>query len=95
MAEFYNYHTAMYENAVPLETMFRLSREVSDEMPDYRHSEYQSAIAGIISHLVTNFTIVISPTGSGKTWIQGLVAKYFCSQGKRVTVVEPNDALCA
>ena len=40
------------------------------------------------------FTIVVSPTGSGKTWIQGLVAKYYCTLGQRVIIVEPNDLLC-
>ena len=32
-------------------------------------------------------------TGSGKTWMQGLIAKYHCEQGKRATVVEPNELL--
>lgn len=34
-----------------------------------------------------------APTGSGKTWIQGLIAKYYCLNGQRVTVVEPNQTL--
>lgn len=34
-----------------------------------------------------------APTGSGKTWIQGLIAKYYCCQGKGVTIVEPNEIL--
>jgi reverse gyrase len=33
------------------------------------------------------------PTGSGKTWVQGLLAKYLCSNGKRVAIIEPNLAL--
>lgn len=33
------------------------------------------------------------PTGSGKTWIQGLVARYFCDNGKKVIVVEPTETL--
>ena len=44
-------------------------------MPDYRHSELQAAIAGIVVSQDSPFVIVVSPTGSGKTWIQGLVAK--------------------
>jgi superfamily II DNA or RNA helicase len=39
------------------------------------------------------FRVVISPTGSGKTWIQGLIAKHYCDQGKKVTVIEPNETL--
>ena len=46
----------------------------------------------VISHN-QDFTIVVSPTGSGKTWIQGLVAKYFCNLGKKIVVVEPNEML--
>ncbi len=33
------------------------------------------------------------PTGSGKTWIQGLVARFFCDNGKKITVIEPNETL--
>lgn len=33
------------------------------------------------------------PTGSGKTWVQGLLAKHYCQQGKRVAIVEPNEDL--
>jgi hypothetical protein len=33
------------------------------------------------------------PTGSGKTWIQGLLCKHFCDQGQKVAVIEPNQAL--
>lgn len=68
---------------------------MSEDAPDYRHCHLQAAIAGIILSHDKPFTIVVSPTGSGKTWIQGLVAKYFCNQGKKVVIVEPNDALRA
>ncbi len=34
-----------------------------------------------------------SPNGSGKTWIQGLIAKYMCQKNQGVTVVEPNEDL--
>jgi len=33
------------------------------------------------------------PTGSGKTWIQALIAKYFLKKEKSVTIVEPNNTL--
>ena len=46
----------------------------------------------VLSHN-QDFTIVVSPTGSGKTWIMGLIAKYFCNQGRKVVVVEPNENL--
>ena len=74
--------------------MHALSRQVSDEVQEYRHSELKPAIAGIAVSNEMQFTIDVSPTGSGKTWIQGLIAKYYCNQGKRVVVVEPNELLC-
>jgi reverse gyrase len=37
--------------------------------------------------------IVTMPTGSGKTWIQGIIAKHFCSIGKKVAIIEPSDEL--
>jgi hypothetical protein len=33
------------------------------------------------------------PTGSGKTWIYAILAKYFSSLGKTVTVIVPNENL--
>jgi superfamily II DNA or RNA helicase len=33
------------------------------------------------------------PTGSGKTWVQALIAKYFMLKEKPVTIIEPNDNL--
>ena len=95
VAKYYETEVSTLENPVPLDEMRRLSKQVSDEVEDYRHSELQAAIAGIIVSNDKEFTIAVSPTGSGKTWIQGLVAKYFCNQGKRVVVVEPNDLLSA
>ena len=62
-------------------------------MEEYRHSDYQCAVAGIALSQDTPFTIVVSPTGSGKTWIQGLIAKHFCVMGKKVAVVEPTGEL--
>lgn len=86
-------HTATLKDVVPLSKMYELSKTVQEEVDDYRHCELQACIAGVAVSQSSNFTIVACPTGSGKTWIQGLVAKYFCSQGKKVIVVEPNDAL--
>jgi superfamily II DNA or RNA helicase len=37
--------------------------------------------------------VIEIPTGAGKTWIYGLIAKYFCSLGKSVTVIVPNENL--
>ena len=73
--------------------MLALSKDVSQEVEDYKHCELQAAIAGVVISHNQDFTIVVSPTGSGKTWIQGLVAKYFCNLGKKVVVVEPNEML--
>jgi hypothetical protein len=78
---------------VPLEDLLQLSRGVSDEVQEYRHCDYQAAIAAIALSQKKPFVVVVSPTASGKTWIQGLIAKYLCEQGLSVTVVEPNEHL--
>jgi reverse gyrase len=82
-------------DAVPLEEMYEMSLQMAQDCEDYRHCELQAAIAGIIASYNKPFVIAVSPTGSGKTWIQGLLAKYHCIKGKRVTVVEPNEMLHA
>lgn len=93
VADFYKEHTAGLKDVVPLEKMYELSKLIQSEVEDYRHCELQACIAGVAVSQASNFTIVVCPTGSGKTWIQGLVAKYYCSLGKKALVVEPNEAL--
>jgi superfamily II DNA or RNA helicase len=70
--------TANVEKKVSLQDMFSISKEISTSIQYYRHCNYQSSIAATIVSYDTPFIIVVSPTGSGKTWIQGLVAKYYC-----------------
>ena len=91
--EFYEKETAQLPDKVPLEDLHQLSRRVSDEVQEYRHCDYQAAIAAIALSQKKPFVVVVSPTASGKTWIQGLIAKYLCEQGLSVTVVEPNEHL--
>ena len=93
VASFYGENTSMLDHPLPLDSIIAMSKSVSEEVEDYRHSDFQSSIAGIIISHNQDFTVVISPTGSGKTWIQGLVAKYFCNKGKKVVIVEPNETL--
>ena len=93
VAAFYEKETSGLDNKVSLKDLFLLSREMSDEVLDYRHSEHQAALAAIALSQSKQFVIVVSPTGSGKTWVQGMIAKYLCRQGKKVTVVEPNVLL--
>ena len=62
-------------------------------MKEYRHNELQSAIAGVCLSHGSKLTVVVAPTGSGKTWMQALVTKHFCKNGKRVLLVEPNEQL--
>ena len=33
------------------------------------------------------------PTGSGKTWVYAIIAKYYSSIGKSTAVIVPNEAL--
>jgi reverse gyrase len=93
--EFYATQVASVVEPVPFETMQMLSRQVSEDVGEYRHSDLQAAIAGVIISHDKPVTIVISPTGSGKTWIQGIVSKHYCSLGERVLIIEPNDLLSA
>jgi ATP-dependent helicase YprA (DUF1998 family) len=58
--------------------MLDLSQAISDDVTLYRHCDYQAAIAGVVISNDAPFRVVTSPTGSGKTWIQGIIAKYFC-----------------
>ena len=73
--------------------MLDLSKLVANKIPHYRHNEFQGAVAGACISVGASLTIVVQPTGSGKTWVQAPIAKYFCSQGKRVLLVEPTLAL--
>ena len=66
------------DEPIALDTMHTISVEVSDVVDTYRHCEYQSMIAASIVSQKSNFIVATVPTGSGKTWIQALVAKYFC-----------------
>jgi flagellar biosynthesis GTPase FlhF len=90
---FYTSEVSKYVDAVPLDEMYEISLQMAQDCEDYWHCEFQAAIAGIIVSCNKPFVIAVSPTGSGKTWIQGLLAKYHCSKGKRVTLVEPNETL--
>ena len=81
------------QEVVPLKTIVDMSKEMSEEVEGYHHCEYQAAVAAVSLCHQDHLVVVVSPTGSGKTWMQGLIAKYHCSQRKRVTVIEPNDVL--
>jgi predicted esterase YcpF (UPF0227 family) len=47
VAAFYEKETSGLDNKVSLKDLFLLSREMSDEVLDYRHSEHQAALAAI------------------------------------------------
>lgn len=49
--------------------MFDISKEMSKEVQQYKHSEFQSAIASVVASQDQPFIVVVSPTGSGKTWM--------------------------
>lgn len=93
VAAFHREMTAGEEVVVSLESMLGLSQVMAREVEDYRHSEYQAAMAAVITSRPGKVTVAVAPTGSGKTWVQGLVAKHFCRLGQKVVVVEPTDAL--
>ena len=78
---------------MPLKEMLAISMDLSEDIDLYKHCAYQAMIAASIVSQDLNFVIVTVPTGSGKTWIQGLLAKYYCMQGHRCLIVEPNETL--
>ena len=73
--------TAGEEVVVALDCMLSLSQVMARDVEDYRHCEYHAAMAAIIASRPGKVTVAVAPTGSGKTWVQGLVAKHFCRLG--------------
>jgi ERCC4-related helicase len=71
--------------------MIKISKSLSESDEGYRHSEYQSMIAACSLSSDKAFKIISVPTGSGKTWIQGLISKYYCLKDQPVTIIEPNE----
>ena len=69
VADLYKELTETLAAPVTLDSMIALSKEVSFEVEDYRHNDLQSCIAGAVISHKQDFTVVVSPTGSGKTWI--------------------------
>ena len=73
--------------------MTEVSRAVGEEQSFYMQSNYQICIAAVVASKNYQTSVVEMPTGSGKTWVQCLLAKYYCSLGKKVTIIEPNERL--
>ena len=69
VSEIFKELTGSLPAPVNLDSMIALSKEVSSEVEDYRHNDLQSCIAGVVISHKQGFTVVVSPTGSGKTWI--------------------------
>ena len=90
---FFQDMTKGLKEVVPLKVIIDLSEQMSKEVGDYHHCEYQAAVAAAALSNQDDLIVVVSPTGSGKTWMQGLIAKYHCNQRMRVTVIEPNEVL--
>lgn len=76
--ELYTEMTKSLASKVEIEAIEQLSKDLSEKIIQYKHCKYQCAISAVILSHNDPFLIVICPTGSGKTWIQGLIAKYYC-----------------
>lgn len=83
------------EKVIPLDTFIELSALLEQECETYSHSLYQCAVAAIAVSQQELARVIEMPTGSGKTWVYALIAKYYLKLGKRVTIIEPNNALYA
>ena len=77
--EFFQETTKGLQEVVPLKAMVDLSEEMSKEVEGYHHCEYQAAVSAICLSNQDPLLVVVSPTGSGKTWMQGLIALYHCT----------------
>jgi len=60
--------------------LVKISKEVELKCETYQHSLYQCAVAGIILSSPGMFKLIDMPTGSGKTWVQALIAKYYLNK---------------
>lgn len=69
VVEFYQSMTHGLQDVISLQAAIDLSKAVSDEVETYHHCEFQAAVAAIVLSNSSQFTVVVSPTGSGKTWI--------------------------
>lgn len=47
LRNFYETQTAGLQERVPLEELLELSSAMAKDVPEYRHSEFQAAIAGV------------------------------------------------
>jgi superfamily II DNA or RNA helicase len=79
------------KQVVPLQDFIKLSTELEKECRYYQHCIYQCAVAGISDSQKEQARVIEMPTGSGKTWVQALIAKYYLAKGKKVTIIEPNS----
>ena len=52
-----------------MDHMVEISKSLGNDAEQYRHCNYQVAIAAIVSSHEHPFIIVTAPTGSGKTWM--------------------------
>ena len=55
----------------------------------YSHSPYQCAVVAVAASTSNLVRIVEMQTGSGKTWVQGLLAVFYANLGMKVTIIEP------
>ncbi len=73
--------------------MITASLSLSENCEQYSHCPYQCALAALIGSSQSPVKVIEIPTGAGKTWIYALLAKHYCSLGKSVTVIVPNENL--
>ena len=83
------------KDSIIKDKMSLLSREM-EAIPGvlYKHDPYQVTIAAILVTLDRHFSICTLPTGSGKTFIIGLLYQYYKKHLKKsVIAVVPNEKL--
>ena len=76
-----------------LDEFILVSEALSQLCKSYKHNLYQCVVACILFEFKEFPLVAVLPTGSGKTWIQGILALYHLQQDQKVTLIEPNIKL--
>ena len=80
---------------VQFENVLECSLSLQLVCPLYVHSPYQSFVAATVISSHSQTRVVEMPTGSGKTWVYAIIAKYYSKQGKSTAVIVPSEILRA
>ena len=79
---FYDDKTHQVKEPYPLDKAIALSKTAEERSKAYKHDLYQAAITGVILSQKANLIIAEVPTGSGKSFIIGMLALHYYQEYK-------------